>query len=425
MKEKIKGRILWIVLFLIVVVAGIFYGWQGIITVGLVYLFGFIIIWVGLARRNICFTFVEEGTAKVIMKAGAFYAIILQWEEHWMDKKYNVWRKTGDEESIKQEFDLEEFTEEEKEKIEYKPPWFMRRIFGGLWFYGIWPFFKVYKYQLRWADLHRERDVEKPKYHDEIKDNVFLRPAVYWTEVKEAETVPPERIPVTLNVLITMKVLNPYKFLFIAPSTPIEEVLARIDALIRERVAHLTVDDVLRMRAETLWEGWAEKDIDPFKEEKLVTETLVAWGFKIAEKGVDIKRVILPEEYQEALAIERRRELESLGRAQEIMGTIISSVATATGKTREEIQREFEEEPKEFYQEHKELIDNIMTKIAIEKGLYYRIESLGAEDSLGSFLQLIAAWKGISPGGKKIEKKKKRKPEEISEEEFIDELGRD
>jgi regulator of protease activity HflC (stomatin/prohibitin superfamily) len=385
------------------------------------------------------FTTVEEGTAKAVMKLGKFQKIIFQWEGHWMDKNWNIWREKEDEIPAEVYRELyPDMGEKEIEEKRKKPSeedlklWRLKeekkirgRIAGGLWFYGLWPIHRIHTYPLRWTELHRiaekERSIEKVQFHEETLDRVLLKPAVYWTKIFVAETVPPERIPVDVEVLVTMKVFNPYEFLFVAPPTPIEDILARIDALIRERIAHLTVDELLQVKAEMLWEGWKarrddeEIEIPALKEEKLIKETLEKWGVKIVEKGVDIKRIDLPPEYSAALAREKQltleararkveAEIDAVARGAKIMGTVIEAIATATGKPRKEIEEEFSRDPEAFYKKHKVLINNTMSKLSWEDRAGVRIETPGAKGALGDFLRLIAAWQRMPMGEGKMQK---------------------
>jgi regulator of protease activity HflC (stomatin/prohibitin superfamily) len=192
----------------------------------------------------------------------------------------------------------------------------------------------------------------------------------------------------------------------------------------RERIAHLTVDELLQIKAETLWEG-TEK-ISPFKEEKLLKDTLYKWGIKIAEKGVDIKRVDPPREYSEALARQRQLELEAEarrrqyeieaeGRAAEIIGTVINAVVKASGRKREEVEKEFQANPEEFYRKHRAIFDNTMTKLSMEEGAYLRIETPGATGALGDLLRLVGAWQRMPKG--KERKRRENSTRRISDEE--------
>jgi regulator of protease activity HflC (stomatin/prohibitin superfamily) len=380
-----------------------------------------ILIGIGILLFFLRFTIVQEGTAKAVTKLGKFEKIIFQWEGHWMDRDWNIWYE-GEEAALNywKKKGIEAKNEEElRGKVEKKV---RGRIFGGLWFYGIWPIHKIHRYRHRWTDLHRieekEGTIEKVQFHDEVLDHVLLKPTVYWTKIFAAETTPPERIPVDVGTLVTMRIFNPYLFLFVAPPTPVEDVLARIDALIRERTALLTIDEILSVRAETLWQGWKVKrdekeiEIPPLKEEKLFKETLERWGFKVAEKGVDIKSIDPPKAYAEALARRRQLELEAEAkrveykimaeaRAAEIMGTVIEAVSTASGRKRKEVEEEFRKNPEEFYRKHKTVIDNAMTKLSMEERAYLRIETPGATGALGDLIRLIAAWQRMPRGRRK------------------------
>ena len=383
---------------------------------------------IGLLSLFVRFTIVQEGTAKAVMKLGEFEKIIFQWRDHWMDNEWNIWRE-GEEGAP------EKATKEVKIR---------GRIFGGFWYYGIWPVDKIHRYTLRWTDLHRiserERTIETVQFHEERLDHVFLRPIVYWTKIFGAETKPPERIPVDVEVLVTMRVFNPYRFLFIAPSTPIEDILARIDALLRDRIAQLTIDELLEVNTETLWKGWKiEREdktikIPGLKMEKLFKETLEKWGVRVAEKGVEIKRVDPPPRYSEALARRRELELESeakkialeigaKARASEVMGTIIESVSIAEGRPKEEIGSEIRKDPEGFYKKHKTIVDSVITKLAMEAGAYLKIETAGGEGGLLSdLLKLIVAWQRMPRG--ESEKKRKEKRSEYLEKEEAFELQR-
>jgi regulator of protease activity HflC (stomatin/prohibitin superfamily) len=353
------------------------------------------LILLGVFFLFVRFTIVKEGTAQALMKAGAFYKIIFQWENHWMDVEWNIWRK--------------------KEKKKRKESKLYGQILGGLYVY-LWPFYKIYKYPLRWTDLRRVEEVgekiEKTQFHDEELKHVMLKPAVYWTKIFKVETLPPERIPLDIEILITMRILNPFLFLFIAPPTPLEDVLARIDALMRARVSMLTVDEfiALKGKSETLWEGG--EGIVGLKDEKLIKKTLPKWGLQIAKQGIDIKSIGLPPEYQKAGAAKKEQEMRAAGRAEEIMGTVILAVTRAEGRKEEEVQAEFRADPQVFYQKHQPIVDNTMTKLSMEQRSYLRIETPGATGMEGAFLNLIGAWKRI-PGGESEQEPKK---EEVNAE---------
>lgn len=390
------GKYLWKILKKIMKVI-----WKGGKKMGWVILVLLNILVIGMLFLFCRFTKVEEGTAKAVMSFGGFRKIIFQWKDHWMDEEGNILKK--DEES-----------EGKRKKVG-------GHIFGGLWWYGFWPIHKIHRYPLRWTDLRRVEEagekIEKPQFHDEILGHVMLKPAVYWTKIFKVETCPPERIPVDIDILITMRIVNPYNFLFIAPPTPLEDVLARIDALMRARVSMLTVDELIALRgkSEVLWDGG--EGITGLKDEKLIKETLPKWGLEIAEKGVDIKSIGLPPEYQKAAAAKREQEMIAAGRSEKIIGTLISSAARAVGRDEKEVQVDCFKDPKAFYAKHKIIIENIMSQLSWEEKAGLRIETPGATPFGGEFLRLIGAALRMPMGGKEKEDKKPNEPEKEETEE--------
>ena len=354
------------------------------------------LILLGILFLFIRFTIVKEGTAKALMKLGAFSEFFFQWQEHWIDVEWNVWKKG--------------------EEGKNKKNWAFGKIFGGLYFY-IWPLYNIYKYPLRWSDLRRvdevEGKIEKPQFHDEKeRDHVMLKAAVYWTKVFQVETRPPERIPLNVEILMTIRVINPFRFLFIAPPTPLEDVFARVEALMRPRITSLFLDEVLYLKgkSEVLWNG--EKKITGLKEERFIKITLPKWGMEIAEQGIDMKKIDLSSDYQKAAAAEKEKEMQSSGRAEEIMGTTISSVAIAGGVKKKEVQKEFKEDPVAFYERHRPIVDNTMSKLAMEEKASVRIETPGATGIKGDVLDLLAAFKRMPMGKQPEEKEKKKEGEE-------------
>lgn len=362
------------------------------------------------AAAIIRFTIVDEGTARAVMVFGKFSKVIFQWERHWMDNNWNIWKEG------------EGGSKNEQEKRVFG------RIFGGLYIY-FWPIQKIHHYKHRWSDIRlRENGKMDVEFHEEKDFNhVLLKPAVYAFKLFSVETKPPERIPVDVLVLITLRVQNPYLFLFVAPPTPIEDVLARISAEMRPIITSCFIDDLLQLRGESLW---TEKEEEKLQEEpllkgaKVINETLQKWGLNLADKGIEIRDIDLPPEYQKVAAAKKAQELKAIGRAEEIMGTVISAVARAGGEKEEEVQAEFKRNPEAFYQKHQQIADNTMTKLSMEERAYLRIETPGAEGALGDLLRLLGAGKRMPTAGGKEKEEKPEKKRKMKKPLFDDDLGR-
>ncbi|MCX6764925.1 MAG: hypothetical protein NT148_00045 [Candidatus Nealsonbacteria bacterium] len=152
-------------------------------------------IYFGFAPKNIFFTLNEEGTAKIVLKGGEFSHAIMRWEGH--------------------EFNEQGHEPNEQWNVVQAPA--EDHLFGGLRFYGLWPFYTIYSKNFRWQDIQLVQGKEELKFHEENLDFVLVKPAIYGTDLKEAKTVHPERIPLDVEFLISMRVVNPYKVFFNAP----------------------------------------------------------------------------------------------------------------------------------------------------------------------------------------------------------------
>ncbi len=342
-----------------------------------------------IAALFIRITIVEEGTAKAVMVFGKFSKIIFQWENHWMDYNWNIWRE------------LEEDSPDKKSEKKVKG-----RLFGGLWIY-FWPFQKIHRYKHRWTDIRLKDSEMKVEFHEEKNfDHVLLKPAVYAFKLTAVETKPPERIPVDVLVLVTLRIRNPYLFLFVAPPTPLEDALARVSAETRALVTGCFIDELLQLKGESLW--------TLLRGAKVIEETLQKWGIKLAEKGIEIREIDLPPQYQRAAGAKKEEELKAAGRAAQAVGAVIEMIAQARGKLANEIRAEIDISP-ELRQEFLKLAkDLIVRQLAIEGGSYLDIRVQGAEGIEKMILNALAAWQRmpLGRGIKKVEEKVNISPAE-------------
>lgn len=356
-----------------------------------------LIVLIGLFFLLVRFTTVEEGEAKAIKAFGKFQKVIFQWEDHWIDEEWNIW-KQGEDSGGKRE-----------KKVR-------GRIIGGLWFYGIWPIHKIHRYKHRWTDIRiRETGKMDVEFHEKELDHVLLKPAVYATKLFAVETAPPERIPVDVLILITLRIKNPYLFLFVAPPTPIEDVLARIGAEMRGIIANLNLDALFRIKGESLWREKKEESEEKLEEKsllagaKVIEETLEKWGMKLADKGIEIRDIDLSPEYQKTMAARRTQEALAAARAAETVGTVIEMMAASRGKEPDDIKKEIDANPemkKEFLDLAKDLI---IRKMGIEGGSYVDIRVQGAEGFERTLLNSLALWRKMS---KEIQLGRKKEEEE-------------
>jgi len=335
------------------------------------------------------FTIVDEGTAKAVMTFGKFSEILFQWDGHWMDAEWKILQEVKGVKSMG--------------RMGRYP------ILGGLYFYGFWPIHRIHRYNHRWTDVRmKEEGKINLEFHEEELNHVLLRPAVYAIRIFAVETAPPERIPIDVFILITLKIENPYLFLFVAPPTPIEDVLARIGALMRETITGYKIDDLLKIKGSSLWN---EKNSDPedisiLNGSKLIEETLQKWGLRLADKGIEFKDIDFSPEYQKAAAAEKKAELEASAEAAGIIGKMIKMMAVARGKDPKEVQIEIDQDSKmkELFLEY--IMDINLRLEEANRGALTDIRVNGAEGVENSLLNLIGAWKRM-PGVESEEVEKK------------------
>jgi len=171
-----------------------------------------------LAKNNIFFTFVEEGTAKVTMMFNAFYRIVMQYQ-NCTCKKEDDW------------------------EVILPPKRPRRRLLGGLHLVGIPGIFSVYSYNFRWATVKPQREPgEQVERREERISHIFVKDYVYLAEIYGAETK--GLVPLDISFLVTARVVNPYKALFRVHDW-VNVIVARIEAYFRQYVALTEYQEII------------------------------------------------------------------------------------------------------------------------------------------------------------------------------------
>lgn len=182
----------------------------------------FLFIYQILAPKNVFFTFIEEGTAKMVMRGGRFqkgklqggkfHKALTQWRGYVLEKKDpdKEWEVVSGEE---------------------------KHLFGGLRWFGFWPLDRIYKYEFEWTGLKPDGT---PKYHPpELLDYIMVKEDVYFIEIKQAEDK--ELLPLDVGVVLPIKVVNPYKALF-----KIQNWLEAVTSLINPAVRNMITSDTYK-----------------------------------------------------------------------------------------------------------------------------------------------------------------------------------
>lgn len=178
----------------------------------------FLLIYFWWAPNNLFWTFVPEGRAKTIVRGDAFKKVLIQWQGH------KLIEQAAPDGSVDKGDVIESPTK--------------KSLFGGLKFYGYWPFDDVFVYDFSWTNLTESGE---PKTHTkETLDYILLKDDVYLVEVKEAEDK--AMLPLDIQIILTIRILNPYKALFQIQNW-LEAVKNRIEPAIRDCVTKNTFEN--------------------------------------------------------------------------------------------------------------------------------------------------------------------------------------
>lgn len=177
-----------------------------------------------LANHNIFWTLVEEGRAKAILKFGKFKRILLVY------KGYRINLSEGESEG-----DI-------KEDEGNSPK-------SGLKWIGI-PFINsIHEYKFRWVSFEQAEEkgklVQKTISHEELIDYILVQDDVYYTFIRESETS--DMIPVDVDLLLTIRIVNPYKALFRVQNW-LEATLNQLKPVLRRYIANKTLNDLINKK---------------------------------------------------------------------------------------------------------------------------------------------------------------------------------
>ena len=352
-----------------------------------------------LAPKNLFFTFIKEGTCKIVMRGEQFERALIQWKGYTIDDNGNV---------------------DEREET----PGFFKQMFGGLRFYGIPLFQKLYKYRQRWTHLHEDGTA---KAHDEELDSVFLKEDLYVFEFVSTDAEAIEDIngvPLAVTVVMPMRIVNPYEALFVA-----RRWLAMVSGIVKAATRRFIAgyrykEDLLNMRAgkgigdvqeeaglvtkvkeakdlqKEFWKELKKAVIEGGDEREVeeVGEDICLYGILIKKRGTGILKIDPSPQYRELTTKEYEAEQKAKRQAREWFGMVLYSFAFFTGKSVKELQGEIEkseELKREFLDYAKDI--NIRLEGA-ERNAYLDIRVQGVEGVEQSILNLIAAFKRMPSG---------------------------
>ncbi len=159
-----------------------------------------------LADKNTLVTYPLETHAKGIMRNGRLHRFVMANRGHCF---------AGDLDSTLPEIDKWEVKPLPADRDEISTG-FQLPFLKGIQWVGIPPFSSVYSYVFAWASLEEHsvdgKFTKQIKAEDKTIDYIFLREDVYATKIEAVECL--DNIPLDVIVLISGRIVNPYKALF-------------------------------------------------------------------------------------------------------------------------------------------------------------------------------------------------------------------
>lgn len=209
------------------------------------------LIW-ALAQHDLFFTQNEEGSAKIILRNRVFHRCIGALAGHAY--RYETGGTRGHPWDVVETKGVSPATPKissawERAARDVKKK--LRLVFGvtlldGLEWVGIPPFYSVYAYSFKWSVLKIGGKGEKiPETKQESLRHIFLKQVVYLVTITGAETI--EAAPMNASLVLTMRVVNPYKALF-AVHNWLEAISDQVAATMRAIIGKHTFKELTEAR---------------------------------------------------------------------------------------------------------------------------------------------------------------------------------
>ncbi len=211
-----------------------------------------------LAKENVLFTTVKEGTVKAIMRGKSFDRFILRFagyhlndpkqsEKPWYKPDRAEWQVVYHGSGNKSGFSGDETKDDHYDDRS----WLLKHL--GLYWVG-WPWANsVYVYQFEWNETYTEKEegTEKVLPRAEATDFIYVADFTYAIVTEGAETK--DRLPTNELTLVTVAIRNPYRALFSG-----EDWMRRITAAINRHVRNFVGDRDFQELISSKKENWTD-----------------------------------------------------------------------------------------------------------------------------------------------------------------------
>ncbi len=253
------------------------------------------------------FTFVDEGTDKIVVRFGGYKKTLLAKRGYKVD---------DDDEIVQLEPDEE-------------PP---STRFGGLRFVGFWPLDKVFTYNFTWVKI--KPDGTSEDRHEEGVNHILARDYVYGIKVQKAEDA--DLVPLDVLLSATAQITNPYKALF-GVKDWFGAFIGRVSPYVRKFVTQKSYDEI------------EEADLETDIFNALIADGIIE---ELKDRyGIDLHKIevvdINPGEAYRQMTLQKKIGKMNADQAvEETAGRVLASVARTSGIALEGLKKDLKANPK-------------------------------------------------------------------------------
>ena len=214
-----------------------------------------------LARENVLFTTVKEGTVKAIVRGRTFDRFIMSFAGyHLNDPKKSWYRKDKPalEVLCHGKKNRNDFTDGEMEDGHYdKRNWLLKHL--GLYWVG-WPWANsVYVYEFEWNETITDKGTGEEKIlpRAEPTDFIYVADFTYAIKTVGAETM--DRLPTDVLTLVTVAIRNPYRALFTGEDW-MRRITSSINRHVRNFIGNQDFQDLITGKKKSA-EGTSQEEV--------------------------------------------------------------------------------------------------------------------------------------------------------------------
>lgn len=282
---------------------------------------------------------VTEATATAFQLLGRFKYMAMEYKDHHFDRNGVIVSDYDD-------------SDPKNRVVTHGPnstgtPWAILRL-GGLIIY-VAGLIKPTRYLDRSADDGFGRD-----------ERVFLHDIQRELALVKAKTKPGEAIPLDIRLVFTMRIVDPYHYLFVAPQDAIEQTVQKVDAVFRSLVVTLNADEVQGLKSNGV--GLREKIQESDSSVQVLDDLRKDWGIDVMLDSMAIKDVDYQEADQKAKEARAIQKLQASGDAQELLGSMLANVAVRYGLANTEDSAEAARQELQKTADGRKLLDEMLAQ---------------------------------------------------------------